>query len=218
MRTAAIVAGLGILLLGSVFVWQYFQPDDDLRLIQNRIHYYRNPSVGLNNIQLEVVFASSLGTSSPVGLDIALDSALRKIAHFHSVQFLGQSQISYRIDRPVLISNGQKANSLFTESPELSDELQKMMEPLENEQAYRIRVYVVDGNGMGFLPGMAYLPAELFLASEYSSLTEALLYHLLGRAMGLPAGTDGIMGLGRMRPIESNFIEPELLRNMGLLN
>jgi hypothetical protein len=221
MRPALLYTGIGILVLLVIVLSQAFFAKEELVPVESRIHYYRTPSVVLNEISIKVFYVLPAGAKNSLPqLADTLENSFRKIAHFHGVQFLGKSFIQYDIARePIFLDEKwQGPADLLDKKPELLETLNDVAKVRPAEGGYPVRIYIVAGKGTGAAPGAVFLPEDIFLDEKWQDVKESVLYHMFGEALGLPSGDEGVMGAGMFRPLEMTFLEPELIQKMGLLN
>ncbi|MBI2035546.1 MAG: hypothetical protein HYT12_02590 [Candidatus Liptonbacteria bacterium] len=211
-----------------------------------RVHYYNNPAVSLNNIAVKIFYVLPAHAENALAEDWQpiLEESFKKISRFHSVQFLGKSAVTYDIfPRPVFLPKSRNAY----DAPEVlvvnlaglaaieedvfkvlklesEDELKKFLKTSPNQ--YPVLFFVYQGRGMGGNRGRAYIPASILDEVAFKDALESIMYHNIGYALGfkddgavtdLRAASDGIMGTGLLRPLQINFIEPNILQKMGLL-
>jgi hypothetical protein len=222
VRTAAIILGLGVCFVLALLVGQKFLAADEQPFpVVTRVHFFKEPSISLNNIELKVFYVAAAGRAPLAGWREALDESFRKIAHFHSVQFLGRSLLEYEIaPEPMLLPAAPTGTrTLFDEDRSRLDLIEAASpHPPAAPGHYRILVFIAEGNGLDGRAGAALAPAAVFRDPAFSAIKESVVYRAIGRALGLPSGNEGVMGIGAFRPIETTFIEPELVQKLGLLD
>ena len=174
-----------------------------------------------------------------------IDKNLQKLQAFHRFQFLGKSEIEYRI-YPEPIIGFQESRAYDTEQTEHGnpEALSRIALELEGrvpdiarapEGAYRVIVIIYEGVGDAGSDNVALLGRAFLTNEEYSLFAATFLAHEFYHTLGIPDGyiasakvfpdgqqtsieilTSGDL-MARIRiPIEYTYLQRDTLRTMGL--
>ena len=213
-----------------------------------RIHLYKNPTTVVENVRVFAFYAVPSDRAEAIypGWRDLLFEALQRLSRFHEIQFVGKSHIQYDVfPEPIILDDEGGAYDAASPLDEHHVGLRRAFEEFEREltdpagndkvrkflgtsrDQYRTLVFLYEGAGAYGKEGLAAISRRALTDSRYSAFGDSWLYHQFAHALGLPdqqdsttglATSDDIMGLGRHRPLDLNYIAPELTRGMGLVD
>lgn len=200
-----------------------------------KAHAYKDPVIDISKIQLKIFYAVPKNQSVAPQWQDEINAVIPDVVNFHAIQFHNLSLVVPQIyPNPVILQN----DDLFYDTnntnfgnpeglrrivPELESRFPAFVKADRGEFATIAVVY--EGVGAsGSVGGMIF--SRTFLEKdEYKLDRSSLFYHEFAHTFGLPdlydlstnvPSSDDIMGSGRYKPIETNFIGPELLADLGL--
>lgn len=231
---AAILVAAGA---GVIIYRKFWSGQGPVAPAAGAVHAYRNPSLNLERIALKVFYAVPRDRATEIysGWRELLPPVLGKMAAFHEVQFHGRSSLSYEIfPEPLVLSreavfydtentNHGNPEGLQSITAEIEERAAEFLEPDSGEFAALAILY--EGVGASGAPG-AMILSRIFLSDpQYAEFASALFYHEFGHTLGLPDQydlatnqpfSDDLMGGGRRRALDVNYLDRELLRDMNV--
>ena len=201
-------------------------------------HLFREPDTSIASIRLRVFYAVPSNRVDMVDSSwLALvQPALEDSAEFHRLQLRGLSKLDYEIyGEPTILEHENlfyDTSSTDKGNPEalrrIVPELERRFPDLTASRPGEFSVIAVIYEGVGAAGSEgAMILSRTFLADEqYRSFRSALFYHEFGHTIGLPdqydldSGTPfsrDIMGAGRRTPLERNYIDSSLLKDLGVI-
>lgn len=201
-------------------------------------HLYKNPAVSIAKIHLKIFYAVPKDKTDSVyaGFSSFLKKYLDDAVRFHRSQFREYSAFTYDVyPEPVFMDE----ESLFYNTTDTNhgnpEGLKNLVPEIERKMAaflkhekdeFLVIGIVYEGVGASGAESAFLLSREFLSEEQYRLIAATLLYHEFGHALGLPDQYDiatgapysnDIMGGGREKPIEVNYIDRELLREMGIV-
>lgn len=200
-------------------------------------HAYRDPNQNISVIDLKIFYVVPKNLLVAPNWKSQIESTLGEISDFHSVQFHNTSKINIEIyPKPIILSQ----DDVYYDSNDTSlgnpNGLRHIVPELETNYAQFLKVpnghflseaIIYEGVGLAGSDGAMILSRTYLEKSEYSTAKASLFYHEFAHTFGLPdrfdlqsnnPDSDGVMGQGRYKPIETNYIEPDFLKDLGLAN
>lgn len=225
----------------AIILLQNFRDDGRDFINRNEIiknaHFYKSPAKSVAKIKLKVFYVVPTDKVNSIygNFYLMTEKALKDIVRFHRFQFRQSSVLQYDIyPEPFFM----KENSIFynTENtnhgnpeglrniiPEIEETQKDFLKHKPDE--FLIIGVIYEGVGASGAEG-AFLLSRIFLSEEqYQPIASTLLYHEFGHSLGLPDQYDlktgapysnDIMGGGREKPIETSYIDKELLKELGV--
>ena len=168
------------------------------------------------------------------------DTAITDLTRFHTGQFKDRSRIdSYVYPEPVI--GHEETHTYDTDDTSdgnpsalraIGDELDERIKPggdLESlvsrfGDATPIFYIVYEGVGAAGAPGIVLINRKYLSDPEFALLRGSYVAHEFYHAIGVPDGYDredrsftaDLMGLGRNRPLELNYLSAETLSHLGI--
>lgn len=225
-----VIAGIGFYLLTP----QSTAPEPTTGI---PVHFYRDPARSLDKIHLKVFYVVPKNRTAqiyPTWREL-LSPVLEETAKFHEIQFHGLSKIQSDVfPEPLILehdniyydtdsTNRGNPEALRRITPEVEERARGFLSSAADE--FVVIGLIYEGVGASGSRG-AFLLSRSFLSEEqYRPFRSSLLYHEFGHTMGLPDQYDletgqhfseDIMGSGRNRPLEVNYIDQALLEDLGV--
>jgi hypothetical protein len=209
-------------------------------------HYYERPQQSIANLDLLVIYfvpKDKKPAPKPAWQE-AISQAVAGLHAFHTLQLQGSSAIvSYVSQEPVRgasstieydtnrTDDGNPAG-LRSISRELAARLTTgdLHEMLDRFNGSMPIIYVVyQGVGASGMEGAALLNIRFLTDPQYATYGTSLFTHEFYHTVGVPDGyaigndlhsdyptTGDLMGLGRRRPLERNYLQQETLAGLGI--
>lgn len=201
-------------------------------------HYYQRPEISLKTIRLKVFYAVPANRAQSLDSKWRehLESALADAQAFHKLQFQGLSEINYEVfPEPFRL---ERENQYYdTENTDRGnpEALKRVTAEIERREPEFLKVdrqeflaiaIVYEGVGASGAEGAMIISRDFLANPEYQFASSSLLYHEFGHTYGLPDKYDlatnqpfsnDIMGAGRQRPLQLNYLDPRLLQDLGVI-
>lgn len=242
-RLFLIAVGAIALGAGALFWWQGSGPSTGGALASPRPHHALDQAQSLERVHVTAVYVVPANREPRPTSDWApmLESALKELQAFHSVQFRGSSSLTYTIvSEPVI---GREANNVYDTNDtnygnpqalrQIRAELEERMSTGDlvslsstgNEGAYRSFILLYEGVGAAGGGDTVLLSQLFFERPEYAAYRSSLLAHEYYHTLGLDdeytfphdaPQTRALMGAGRYQPLAVTSLSPADLRAFGL--
>lgn len=241
VRHGVVVGIVLALLLFGVFVVRVilFSRGEELFFPSQKIHYYGNPSRSVEQIRIKAVYMAPSEQDIADGWYAALQSSLAHISRFHQLQFLGKSSIVFDIYPEPLVADIARGPKKTVLPKTALDTLRGVLKERINSSPDNFSGFI-QSSPNEFVVTLFLVETEESYAQENSlvfsrrALTneiylrsgDALLYHAFAQTLGIPVSYDSergtaisedVMGYGKFRPLELNYIGTAVTRRMGLL-
>jgi len=243
---------IGVLtLVGLTLVFFFFfvgapRVSREQQLFLSPPYVYGNPGQSIEDIEIVALYfvPKDRQDAQISGWFELLLGSLQELQKFHELQFLGRSQIGYRIyPEPVI---GEEGHATY-DIPDLDHANPERLSALQREVAARIdkntttgnayRVFVVMYEGIGATGAdqIALLSRVFFTEEKYQPLTDTFLAHEFYHALSVPdhyqrsakvfddgqlvsveiLSSEDLMGRVRV-PLEKTYLDKSTRKQMGL--
>ncbi|MBI4812689.1 hypothetical protein HY798_04650 [Candidatus Falkowbacteria bacterium] len=210
------------------------------------VHYYKNSTLSLSKIRIKAVYfvPNDKGGDIFSQWQSALPQTLEDIVRFHKVIFKDLSQVSFDIyPQPII---GREDSSFYdTETTgrgnpaalrnvyrELEARLLTYGGDLFDESfvgsasgEYIVYCVLYEGVGASASENVIFLSSSYLTNERYQESGATIFYHEFAHTLGIPDHYDeqdgkssslDIMGFGLVRPLAFNYLDEEILEEMGL--
>lgn len=211
--------------------------EEDKFLVQKlNPHFYQDQLRNISEIKIKAFYAVPKNRSPYESWGDLLVPVLDNSIKFHEVQFRGLSKISYDIfPEPFILEreaifydteNTERGNpeGLANITLEIEKRAANFLKADKGE--FLVIAVIYEGVGASGTDGALILARAFLSDAQYQPFRSSLFYHEFGHSLGLsdqydletnqPFSND-IMGSGRRRPIEVNYIDKALLQGMGII-
>lgn len=204
-----------------------------------KIHYYGNPSIPVDHIHINVFYVVPQQRKPAKDWQSELSGSLKRINQFHQLQFLGRSSIMSHVHPdPIFLDisypgggDGMEADSVVALNESFKRAIKKLPAELLDETTgapneYGVTLLLFEGTLNAAQGRVFVFSRENFSDSRQRGYADSLLYHYFARTLGIPdlydevgktSPSEGVMGLGRFRPLQLNFLGSAITKKMGLL-
>ncbi len=202
-------------------------------------NFYKKPEISVAKIKLKVFYVVPKDKTNSIYANFysVTEKALKEAVDFHRSQFRKYSELTYDIyPEPLFMSE----DSLFYNTENTNhgnpEGLRNIIPEIErtktdflkhNKDEFLVIGVIYEGVGASGAEE-AFLLSRTFLSEDqYQPIASTFLYHEFGHSLGLPDQYDletgvpysnDIMGGGREKPIDINYIDKDLLKEMGVID
>lgn len=199
-------------------------------------YFYQDPARDISKVRLKVFYVVPANKPVYMGWPSLLPDVLSDAVRFHMVQFRGFSTLAYEIFSEPLVLERE---SVFYDTEDTNrgnpEGLKNIVPVVEaraadflkaEEDEFTVIAIIYEGVGASGTDGAMILSRSFLSDEQYRSFRSSLFYHEFGHTFGLPDGYDlqhstphsnDIMGIGRGKPIDTTYIDRELLKDMGVI-
>lgn len=240
MTKRPIIFVVCLILAAAVFgVWYFRKAPSNISTNQTtsiKPHLYKDPSVDISQIDLKIFYVVPNNLQVAPEWRTQISSILTDIVKFHELQFHNTSKLTANLyPSPVILTHEDSfydtqntdygnPQGLRNIVPELESRFPDFLKvPPGNYQATAI---IYEGVGASGAENAMILSRTFLSGGEYNLDGASLFYHEFAHTFGVPDRYDltnnqpesgDIMGNGRFKPLDTNYLGSDILKDLGVI-